>query len=51
MSMTGVCQVCEAAEATETCEQCGAGVCSAHYDREMGLCSQCAKRGKGGGEL
>jgi len=42
MSVTTVCQVCEAATATHTCDACGAAVCAAHYDRETGLCSDCA---------
>lgn len=44
MSFTGVCQVCEAAEASQTCEQCGAHICETHYNRERGLCVQCAQR-------
>jgi hypothetical protein len=42
MSVQGLCQVCEAAPATDRCRRCGAAVCHAHYDEEMGLCTECA---------
>ncbi|WP_251327994.1 hypothetical protein [Haloplanus pelagicus] len=46
MSMATVCQVCEAATAGHTCEGCGANVCTTHYDRETGLCVDCAARAR-----
>ncbi|WP_435070179.1 hypothetical protein [Haloplanus sp. C73] len=42
MSVTSLCQICESATATQTCDTCGAAVCSAHYDRQSGLCVDCA---------
>lgn len=42
MSVQGLCQICEAAPATERCDRCGALVCTEHYDREHGLCTDCA---------
>ncbi|MGB9987581.1 hypothetical protein [Salarchaeum japonicum] len=44
MSVTGVCQVCESADARHACGQCGRVVCSDHYDRETGLCTECARQ-------
>jgi len=43
MSVTGICQICESAEATFACDRCGRVVCDAHYDRETGLCTECAR--------
>ncbi|MEE6210142.1 hypothetical protein U3A55_08250 [Salarchaeum sp. III] len=44
MSVTGVCQVCESADARQACDQCGRVVCREHYDRETGLCTECARQ-------
>lgn len=58
VSITGLCEVCESAEAVDSCERCGALVCRAHLDEELGYCADCARRmrrdregeGKGEGE-
>lgn len=51
MSVEGLCQVCEAAPADYQCRRCGALVCTAHYDEETGLCTDCAaERGPRGDE-
>jgi hypothetical protein len=42
MSVEGLCQICEAAPARHQCRRCGALVCTDHYDRETGLCTDCA---------
>jgi len=42
MSVSGLCQVCEAAEATHDCDRCGKLVCSEHWDRDSGICVECA---------
>lgn len=42
MSVSGLCQICESAEAKHQCDRCGAMVCATHYDRELGLCTECA---------
>lgn len=42
MSVQGLCQICESAIANYQCRRCGALVCSAHYDEERGLCTECA---------
>jgi hypothetical protein len=42
MSVQGLCQLCESAPANHQCRRCGALVCRAHYDRETGLCTECA---------
>lgn len=47
MSVSGVCQICESAEAEYSCNECGAFVCGKHYEREMGICVQCAERAAG----
>lgn len=43
MSVTGICQICESAEARFACDRCGRVVCETHYDRETGLCTECAR--------
>lgn len=43
MAVTGICQVCESAEAQFACDRCGRVVCEGHYDRELGLCTECAR--------
>jgi hypothetical protein len=43
MSVSGLCGICEAAEARYSCHRCGGLVCVAHYDRDAGLCTECAK--------
>lgn len=47
MSVSGLCQICEAAEGRYACPQCGTVVCDDHYDREHGMCTQCAARFRG----
>jgi hypothetical protein len=47
MSVSGVCQVCESAEAQAQCRSCGALVCANHYDRDTGVCTECARSGGG----
>ena len=47
MSVTGLCQICESAQAQFACDRCGRMVCETHYDRELGLCTDCAKRVRG----
>jgi hypothetical protein len=42
MSAETLCQICEAAPASHQCRRCGALVCDDHYDREIGLCVDCA---------
>lgn len=49
MSVSGLCQVCEAAEARFSCGRCGRLVCGDHYDRETGLCLECARESGLGG--
>jgi hypothetical protein len=44
MSVETLCQLCEADVATEQCRRCGALVCSEHYDRDDGLCLDCAQQ-------
>lgn len=41
MSVEGLCQLCEAATATHQCSRCASLVCSAHYDTETGMCTEC----------
>ena len=48
MSVSGLCQICETRPARERCENCGTLVCELHYDREMGLCADCAARARSG---
>lgn len=51
MSVTGLCQICESAEARFACDRCGAVVCDAHYDPQLGYCQECAaeaRRSSGG---
>lgn len=43
MSVTGICQLCESAEARHACDRCGRVVCDEHFDRESGLCIDCAR--------
>ncbi|KAB1190589.1 hypothetical protein GJR96_16675 [Haloferax sp. MBLA0076] len=42
MSIQGICTICEATPAEYQCRRCGALVCTAHYDRDAGLCTECA---------
>ncbi|RRJ29413.1 hypothetical protein EIK79_12275 [Halocatena pleomorpha] len=42
MSVQTLCQICESAPAEYQCTRCGALVCAAHYDKETGLCTDCA---------
>ncbi|WP_435359084.1 hypothetical protein [Haloarchaeobius sp. DFWS5] len=44
MSVAGLCQICEDARAEQDCNQCGALVCARHFDREHGMCIECATR-------
>ncbi|AKH98279.1 hypothetical protein [Halanaeroarchaeum sulfurireducens] len=43
MSVEGLCQICESEPARHVCERCGTLVCDAHYDRQTGLCVDCAR--------
>jgi hypothetical protein len=45
MSVSGLCQICESAEAKFSCDACGAVVCGDHYERDLGVCIQCADDG------
>lgn len=48
MSVSGLCEICEAKPVLDGCEMCGRLVCSNHYDRASGLCSDClAEYGRG----
>ena len=42
MSVSGLCQICESRPATERCDNCGTLSCTQHYEREVGLCADCA---------
>ena len=42
MSVAGLCQICESARADRQCDRCGTFACTDHYDREHGLCVECA---------
>jgi len=42
MSVTGLCQICERREAEYVCHRCGAAVCTLHFDKEHGVCVNCA---------
>ncbi|ELY90825.1 MULTISPECIES: hypothetical protein [Natrialba] len=42
MSVSGLCQICESRPAQERCDNCGTLACEQHYDREKGLCADCA---------
>lgn len=42
MSVSGLCEICEAATIEDQCDRCGRLVCEDHYDRETGLCTDCA---------
>jgi hypothetical protein len=42
MSVSGLCEICEAAEIEDQCDRCGRLVCADHYDRDTGLCTDCA---------
>lgn len=42
MSVSGNCEICARGETEWGCDRCGRLVCSDHYDRETGLCSECA---------
>lgn len=42
MSVAGLCGICERDEATYVCDRCGTPVCDAHYDKSIGLCTNCA---------
>ena len=47
MSVTGLCQICESRPAEHQCGNCGTLACSVHYERELGLCADCAARARG----
>jgi len=51
MSFETVCSICESRPASHTCDQCGAQVCSEHFDRGLGACSECAASIRGGGDV
>lgn len=42
MDMGGICQVCESRPANYTCDSCGAYVCESHFEKERGICADCA---------
>lgn len=42
MSVSGLCEICEADTIEDQCDRCGKLVCEDHYDRETGLCTDCA---------
>ncbi|WP_267640309.1 hypothetical protein [Haloarchaeobius amylolyticus] len=44
MSVAGLCQICEDARARQHCNRCGAMVCENHFDRDHGMCLDCASR-------
>lgn len=44
MSVTGLCQICESRPAQDRCDNCGTLACSVHYERDKGLCADCAAR-------
>ncbi|WP_257298602.1 hypothetical protein [Haloarchaeobius sp. FL176] len=44
MSVETLCQICEDARASHRCNRCGAMVCDRHYEREHGMCLDCASR-------
>lgn len=51
MSVSGLCQICEVKEGRFTCDNCGAVVCEDHYDDDVGLCLDCARAARGGGDI
>lgn len=42
MSVSGTCELCMEREAQWGCDRCGKLVCSEHYDRDTGYCTECA---------
>lgn len=42
MSVAGLCEICETATIEDRCDRCGNLVCEDHYDRDTGLCTDCA---------
>lgn len=40
------CAVCQHRLADAACRRCETPVCRMHYDAEMGLCGECARRAK-----
>ena len=48
MSVSGLCQICESKPAQERCDNCGTLACEQHYERETGLCADCASQARPG---
>ncbi|SDQ88634.1 hypothetical protein [Natronobacterium texcoconense] len=42
MSVSGLCQICESRPAQQRCGNCGTLTCLQHYERDKGLCADCA---------
>lgn len=43
MSVSGLCQICESRPADRRCTNCGTFACEAHFERDVGLCVDCAQ--------
>lgn len=50
MSVSGLCEICGRGEVQWSCDRCGKLVCREHYDRESGLCVECASEVRRPGE-
>lgn len=48
MSVSGLCQICESRPAQARCDNCGTLACEQHYERDLGLCADCAAQAKPG---
>ena len=46
MSVAGLCQICESRPAQDRCENCGTLACEVHYERDLGLCADCAAQAR-----
>lgn len=39
-----MCDLCGVKEAVFTCQNCGSDVCEMHYNKRLGMCTNCPKR-------
>lgn len=42
MSVSGLCEICTTGDVEHDCERCGRLVCADCWDRDTGLCVECA---------